>query len=504
MNTNRDALNHGGTRCWAPRRTVSVVLLLALVSVVIVCAGAAGTAFAGEPATYTVDTFQRWLKQYAAAKPDFKAGDVLTAKDLERMRPFVPPGYLEQLNFPNFKAQIIDVIPHTPASSYLRCTEQYASQVRLRNDGAIMNYTCGQPFPNETLSTSDPMAGFKAAWNYTYRYLYFGFYDLSVDTGLIRLGYRIGSGATNVVGAAAPPGHYVADLPAWKTAFPTEADVRRDYGGAEYLERYLTLFYARIPFTHLADLDGKAVPLAGADKIEQKNLTYFSTPFDIRGTAFIIWRYLEDADKGDPYRADDSWAYIPNLRRVRRISAEVKSDSLLGTDITIDDFDGFNDRVLNWDWKFLGWKDVMEVNDPGNHYVRYLGPNNVVPDDQWSVKKMAVTLRTPKSSRHPYSAVINLWAADAWSPGYQLTFDRKGKLWKVLEWQYKYSESFVPGFWAETMNGAHAVIWWHVSAIDVQNNRATVFRQQGPVMERYSPQLLKALFDAGALESIHR
>jgi hypothetical protein len=41
----------------------------------------------------------------------------------------------------------------------------------------------------------------------------------------------------------------------------------------------------------------------------------------------------------------DAWAYIPNLRRVRRISAEVKSDSLLGTDITIDDFDGFNDRV---------------------------------------------------------------------------------------------------------------------------------------------------------------
>ena len=52
---------------------------------------------------------------------------------------------------------------------------------------------------------------------------------------------------------------------------------------------------------------------------------------------------------------------------------------------------------------------------------------NIVPDDQWSVKKMAVTLRTPKDPRHPYSAVINFWAADAWSPGYQFTFDRKGQ-----------------------------------------------------------------------------
>ena len=106
-----------------------------------------------------------------------------------------------------------------------------------------------------------------------------------------------------------------------------------------------------------------------------------------------------DADKGDPYRADDAWAYIPNLRRVRRISAEVKSDSLLGTDITIDDFDGFNDRVLNWDWKFLGWKDTLQINDPGNHYVRYFSPANIVPDDQWSVKRMGVTLLTPEKIR---------------------------------------------------------------------------------------------------------
>jgi hypothetical protein len=497
MNRNRHPLARGWTL------DVRVSLRSVLVLVLALCPGTARTASAADLSSYTVETFQSWLKQYADAKPDFKAGDVLTAKDLERMRPFVPPGYLEQLNFPNFKAQIIDVVPHTPASTYLHCTEQFASQVRLRNDGAIMNYTCGQPFPNEALSTSDAMAGFKAAWNYTYRYIYFGFYDLSVDTGLIRLGYNVGS-ATNFIGANPPPGQYLADLPAWKTPFPNETEVKSDYGGGEHVERYLTLFYARVPFSHLADLGGKSVPIPGADKIEQENLTYFVTPFDIRGTAFIIWRYLEDADKGDPYRADDAWAYIPNLRRVRRISAEVKSDSLLGTDITIDDFDGFNDRVLNWDWKFLGWKDVLEINDPGNHYVRYFGPDNIVPDDQWSVKKMAVTLRTPKDPRHPYSAVINFWAADAWSPGYQFTFDRKGKLWKVIEWEYKYSETFKPGFWAETMNGANAVIWWHLSAIDVQNSRATVFRQQGPVMERFSPRLLKGLFDTGVLETIHR
>ena len=36
---------------------------------------------------YTRADYTDWLTKYANAKPDFKAGDVLTAKDIERMRP---------------------------------------------------------------------------------------------------------------------------------------------------------------------------------------------------------------------------------------------------------------------------------------------------------------------------------------------------------------------------------------------------------------------------------
>ena len=44
------------------------------------------------------------IREEANANPDFKPGGVLSAKDLERMRPFIPPGYLEQLSFPEFRA----------------------------------------------------------------------------------------------------------------------------------------------------------------------------------------------------------------------------------------------------------------------------------------------------------------------------------------------------------------------------------------------------------------
>ena len=48
----------------------------------------------------TAETLIQWMNKYRDAKPDFKPGDVLTVKDLPRLVPFIPPGYIEMLNFP--------------------------------------------------------------------------------------------------------------------------------------------------------------------------------------------------------------------------------------------------------------------------------------------------------------------------------------------------------------------------------------------------------------------
>jgi hypothetical protein len=65
------------------------------------CAGPAA-AQGALPTRHTVD---QWLVQNANAKPDFKPGDVLNSKDLERVRPFMVPGYFDQLNFPELKME---------------------------------------------------------------------------------------------------------------------------------------------------------------------------------------------------------------------------------------------------------------------------------------------------------------------------------------------------------------------------------------------------------------
>jgi outer membrane lipoprotein-sorting protein len=63
----------------------------------------------------------------------------------------------------------------------------------------------------------------------------------------------------------------------------------------------------------------------------EKKLLVFAAPADVRDTAFMNWSYA------DPGRPDDQWIYLPALRSVRRISAERRNDSFMGSDFTYDD-----------------------------------------------------------------------------------------------------------------------------------------------------------------------
>src|SRR6516164_11613499 len=84
-------------------------------------AGYAAFAHAADPRDTTRADIDQWLAKYRDAKPDFKAGDVLTAKDLDRIRPFMMPGYVEEYNFPEMRMPIIATRNHTPRKDYMEC-----------------------------------------------------------------------------------------------------------------------------------------------------------------------------------------------------------------------------------------------------------------------------------------------------------------------------------------------------------------------------------------------
>jgi len=449
-------------------------------------------AMAQDVKSYTRATFDQWLAKYKDAKPDFKVGDVLTAKDIERIRPFIFPGYLEQLNFPEFKMEIGTPVDHTPRKDYLACTEKYQSQVRLLPDKTMANYVCGQPFPNSAITVSDTDAGWKAAWNYEYRWQNFGLFTIPPATW-VRFG-----GTHEIPKWDDPPSDWMASAGVQLNfKVPSDEEMKLIYGGGGRFQRTLSAFYRRLYFTHLAMLENHTLPVPDANLFEFKEFTGFYSPFDIRGTVFIVYRYA------DPHRADDGWAYIPNLRRVRRISAEVKSDSLLGTDHTIEDFYSFSGRELEWHWRFLGWKDQLAAQDSAHEYTHLYGPNGIIPNDTWTIRRFAVMERTPISERHPYKSVVEDWDSQNWDAWLMEAFDHKDKLWKVWEFQKKWSETF-KGDWQEAINkGAYSTEFQSIQVLDIQNDRGTIWIVPGGFPNVKGPETT-SLYDINKLEETHR
>lgn len=73
---------------------------------------------------------------------------------------------------------------------------------------------------------------------------------------------------------------------------------------------------------------------------EEKAVSFFLSPAEVHGTAFLAFSH--------PHRADDQWLYLPALKRIRRITARGKDQSFMGTDFTYRDLDILNEMR---DWK---------------------------------------------------------------------------------------------------------------------------------------------------------
>jgi outer membrane lipoprotein-sorting protein len=133
---------------------------------------------------------------------------------------------------------------------------------------------------------------------------------------------------------------------------------------------------------------------------DSKSLFYFEKPADVKGTGFLSWSY------DNPDKDDDSWLYLPSLKRSRRISGASKNDSFMGSDMSYDD---------------MGNRSV----DEDNH--RLLKEEEVDGFACWVIES------TPKDKKHQYSKMIQWYRKDALLNVKGEFYDKKGVLLKTLK-----------------------------------------------------------------------
>ena len=80
---------------------------------------------------------------------------------------------------------------------------------------------------------------------------------------------------------------------------------------------------------------------------------FTQAPYDLTGTASLYYRHLDG-------RADSVYAYVPAIRRVKRLSGANRSDPQMGSDQCMDDADGFNGHIESMKWSYIGEKIILK------------------------------------------------------------------------------------------------------------------------------------------------
>lgn len=88
---------------------------------------------------------------------------------------------------------------------------------------------------------------------------------------------------------------------------------------------------------------------------DQKSIYFFEYPEDIKDTSYMNFDWEAE------HRDDDSWLYLPAIKKVKRLAASDKSDAFLGSDFSYTDIKTANRHY--WDFSFVKQSEIVDGHD---------------------------------------------------------------------------------------------------------------------------------------------
>jgi hypothetical protein len=386
----------------------------------------------------SVDDVMKWIKTEPMLDPPVK-GTVVKFGQMNTLRPWMVPGLFEEMLFPGTEIKIQETTEYQFHKSFVDATKRHAGESTIIADGALENYSAGQPFSHEQIMAANSnKAGYMVAWNRVNRWRHYG--------------HKMSGGEILYLGAKS------GDAP---------LDKDRGLNGGGSLDRALTGELQTAILSHLPMLKDQNYRMKGSDSKTTHYKEYFGflAPHNVAGTKFVVERML------DPHADDQVNIYSPTERRVRRFSAKERADSFMGTNFTLDDIEGFSGRVLDYEWQFLGTKKVLAVSDSAHEGPQFFGPYSRVPQDRWQLRDCYVVEATSVWEGHPYQKRIMFIDAQTFNIATQLVVNREDQLWKVFLVTYKWRGSKDGTARNITESMPHTVM---DVAIDLISNTATL------------------------------
>jgi hypothetical protein len=415
-------------------------------------------------------------------------GATITASNKDAVAGLLPKELSDYVikDYDGLSMKIKDTQSYMPHPKFVQATKDHACKATLDAKGMIQNYVAGQPFPYSEwakeatghkcdLTPDDPQFALKLAWNVNFRWQGPGLNIPHFGFSYMRNGGK----------------------ETWRV---TQGEYRRTY------------------FSHRADLLPATSDLEPNTDVEWAEFFDVKTPFDLRGTMFLLYRY------NDVAKEDQTFAYIPALRRVRRVSATQKADSLLGTEFTLEDFYLFAGYVWNHTWEakgentYLGnmhsertcFPSVISQeealreegqtrlgNDQEWNACKW-GPFGALPfaDETWQKRTVFQLDDVPQREGHPYSRKKLWYDKETMQPLYALAYDRAGNPFRIITTTYKWSEnSAIPA-----NKGQNVLNVAHIMVVNVQNGNSHVGQFDNSNARVFAVEASRQYYDTSRLK----
>ena len=344
-----------------------------------------------QPKTYLLATMVTGcaLATAANAEPP-KPGETIHRSNVEKIQDYVAPGIRWAIEN-GMDVNIVAYEKIEEPKAYAAATEKYSAQTKLGDNNALVDWVAGRPFPK--VDASDPKAATKLMYNFENTHYFTD--DLNVhlpdaDTG----------------------------------SFHVDVDQQRVYN----VERHFVADWSR-RLRYEGRLHHDPKPSFDDEEIFGKAGFYpLIEPFDLKGVGTISYRYK------DPSRHDDTWLYVPTIRRVRRMSSAQRSDALFGQDIDMDSFGGYAGQIPWFEWKLLGEKPMF-----GSLHGQNLPPKVCERDggmtycEAWELRPNVFVIEgTPKVPNYAYSKRVIFLDKETFFILYSDLYDQNGELWKTV------------------------------------------------------------------------
>ena len=346
----------------------------------------------------------------ASPTPSFAEGDVIRFDDVAQLKPFLPEEFWNHRDYFFFEGMELVIGPtqfdYEVAAAYIEATAKFMGEARIGPDNSLEKYTAGQPFPMEGIDClGDPQAGVKIMWNHDYQ---------------------------------------------WDGAAGSAKFLYSYWDRGEQLPLYYQGWAKDVQLAHRVESqysdENNGDVLGRGEKRKEANGQTVEAPFDARGIALLTHRYKSSDKPRGQARNDDTWVYVPTLRRVRRIQTAQRTDAVVGTDFTFDDLFSFKGIVPQYEWQCLGERKIIA---PMNTMVKAypydrehdFGPYGLsYADDRWELRDAIVVRMIPKNADHPYHHKDIYLDKQTLNAMYSFAYDQKEELWKIIWHNKRWSE----------------------------------------------------------------